>query len=268
VSRNFELLQQLQVNVDAQSFPEFLPLNNASKGHHGEKVDSFFSFSEKRAMPQVTLRVPTNRAAQVEALKLVHNVFLTNGNAPRRAVVFAGIDSGNGCSQICALGGRALAASVRAPVCLVDANFRSSRGSGIYSPSQHEGLAEALRRPGPIHDFLSCAGPSNLALLPRGRMISESVAFLNSRNMKSRMDDLRSEFGYILIDAPPMNFYADAVALAQATDGIVLILEANSTRRESALRITEQLQAAGVPVLGAVLNKRTFPIPQILYRIL
>jgi Mrp family chromosome partitioning ATPase len=86
--------------------------------------------------------------------------------------------------------------------------------------------------------------------------------------MKSRIDDLRSEFAYVLIDAPPLNSYADAVALAQATDGIVLILEANSTRRESALKITEQLQAAGVSVLGAVLNKRTFPIPKILYRIL
>jgi protein-tyrosine kinase len=268
VSRNFELLQQLQVDVDSQSFPEFLPLNNAARGYHEEKVESFFPVSEKRAMPQVTLRIPTNRAAQVEALKLVHNVFLTNGDAPRRAVVFAGIDSGNGCSQICALAGRALAASVRAPVCLVDANFRSSRGSGIYSASQHEGLAEALRRPGPIGDFLSCAGPNNLALLSRGRTISESIGFLNSRSMKSRIDDLRSEFAYVLIDAPPLNSYADAVALAQATDGIVLILEANSTRRESALKITEQLQAAGVFVLGAVLNKRTFPIPKLLYRIL
>lgn len=266
MSRNFELLQQLQVDVDAQSFPAFLPLGCAQNAYHDEKGS--FSNSEKRAIPQATLRVPSNRAAQVEALKLVHSVFLTNGNAPRRVVVFAGIDSGNGCSQICALAGKALAASVRAPVCLVDANFRSSRGSGIYSVSQNEGLAEALRRPGPIHDFLSCAGPSNLALLPRGRTANESIGFLNSRSMKSRMDDLRSEFAYVLVDAPPLNSYADAATLAQATDGIVLILEANSTRRESALKITEQLRAAGASVLGAVLNKRTFPIPQILYRIL
>jgi len=268
VSRNFELLQQLHVDLDAQNLPASLPLGDASDTYRNEKLGSPFSDSAERVMPQVTLRVPANRDARVEALKLVHSVFLTNGNAPRRVVVFAGIDSGNGCSQICALAGRALAASVRAPVCLVDANFRSSRGSSIYNASQSDGLAEALRRPGPIHDFISCAGPSNLALLPRGRMTSESIGFLNSRSMKSRMDDLRSEFAYVLIDAPPMNSYADAVTLGQATDGIVLILEANSTRRESALKITEQLHAAGVAVLGAVLNKRTFPIPKTLYQIL
>jgi len=134
----------------AELFRHSCRWTNASDVHHGEKIDSFFSISEKRAIPQVTLRIPTNRAAQVEGLKLVHNVFLTNGHAPRRAVVFAGIDSGNGCSQICALAARALAASVRAPICLVDANFRSSRGSSIYTTSRHDGLAEALRRPGPI----------------------------------------------------------------------------------------------------------------------
>lgn len=268
MSRNFELLQQLHVDLDSQSLPAFLPLGNASDPYQGEGIGFFFPDSAKHRAPQVTLRIPTSRTAQVEALKLVHNVFLTNGSAPRRIVVFAGIDSGNGCSQICALAGTALAASVRAPVCLVDANFRSSRGSNIYSASRHDGFAEALRTPGPIREFISCAGPTNLALLPRGKMTSESIGFLNSRTMKSRIDDLRNEFAYVLVDAPPMNLYADAMTLAQATDGIVLVLEANSTRRESALKITEQLRAAGVSVLGAVLNKRTFPIPKTLYRIL
>jgi succinoglycan biosynthesis transport protein ExoP len=55
------------------------------------------------------------------------------------------------------------------------------------------------------------------------------------------------------------------VGLGQLTDGLVLVLEANSTRREAALRITENLNAAHVQILGAVLNKRTFPIPGPLY---
>jgi len=76
---------------------------------------------------------------------------------------------------------------------------------------------------------------------------------------------LRDAFDYILIDAPPLNQYAEAIGLGQLADGLVLVLEANATRRESALRVTEMLRAAQVQVLGAVLNKRTFPIPQSLY---
>jgi len=47
---------------------------------------------------------------------------------------------------------------------------------------------------------------------------------------------------------------------------LVLVLEANSTRKEAALMVMESLHAAQIKVLGAVLNKRTFPIPESLYR--
>jgi Mrp family chromosome partitioning ATPase len=49
------------------------------------------------------------------------------------------------------------------------------------------------------------------------------------------------------------------------TDGLVFVLEANSTRREAAIQVMESLRAGQVPVLGAVLNKRTYPIPESLY---
>ena len=70
----------------------------------------------------------------------------------------------------------------------------------------------------------------------------------------------------ILIDAPPINTYVDAALLGRMADGLVMIVQANHTRREAAQRAKEILDAAGVRVLGAVLNKRTFPIPEFLYR--
>jgi Mrp family chromosome partitioning ATPase len=84
--------------------------------------------------------------------------------------------------------------------------------------------------------------------------------------MKERITELRSEFDYLLIDAPPLNAYADGMILGRLADGVVLVLEANATRREAALRVTESLRTTRIPVLGAVLNNRTFPIPEALYR--
>jgi len=268
VSRNFDLLQRLNVDVESEPLADFMPADQSPTIHADPPKSAAFLDMGKHTLPRVDLHVTSNRAAQAETLKLVHGVFLSHGSTPRRAVVFAAIDPGNGCSQICGLAARALAASVRTPVCLVDANFRNSHGSSSYNAKNFPGLADALRSPGPIQDFMLCAGPHNLALLPRGVMTGESFSFLNSRSLKGRMEDLRSEFAYVLIDAPPMNSYADAVTLAQLADGIVLVLEAHSTRRESALKITEQLRAAGIAVLGGVLNKRTFPIPETLYHIL
>ena len=48
--------------------------------------------------------------------------------------------------------------------------------------------------------------------------------------------DLRGEFAYVLISAPPVGLYGDAALLGQTADGVVLVLEANSTRRVAALK--------------------------------
>jgi Mrp family chromosome partitioning ATPase len=89
---------------------------------------------------------------------------------------------------------------------------------------------------------------------------------LSANRLKARFEELRNDFDHVVVDAPPLTHYPDAIALARAADGFVLVLEANSTRREAAMRISENLHAAQVRVLGAVLNKRDFPIPDALYR--
>ncbi len=70
----------------------------------------------------------------------------------------------------------------------------------------------------------------------------------------------------MLILAPPVARYGDAALLGQETDGVIVILESNLTRRETARIATQNLAAAKVQVLGAVLNNRTFPIPERIYR--
>jgi Mrp family chromosome partitioning ATPase len=53
--------------------------------------------------------------------------------------------------------------------------------------------------------------------------------------------------------------------IGRLADGVVLVIEAHATRREAARKVKESLEAANVRLLGAVLNKRTFPIPEVLY---
>jgi Mrp family chromosome partitioning ATPase len=68
------------------------------------------------------------------------------------------------------------------------------------------------------------------------------------------------------MDTPPMSSYSDAALLGQLTDGVILVIDSASTRREPARIAKENLEAAKIPVLGAVLNRRTYPIPEALYR--
>ena len=81
-----------------------------------------------------------------------------------------------------------------------------------------------------------------------------------------RFAELREEFDHILVSAPALARESEATLMGQLADGVVLIVRANQSRRDSIRQAKEQLEAAKVHVLGAVLDQRTFPIPERIYR--
>jgi Mrp family chromosome partitioning ATPase len=150
----------------------------------------------------------------------------------------------------------------------VDANLRAPSLYQLFGVNKSPGLADAATRPGPIEDFAVRIAGGNLWLVPPGSFAAEAQGIFASDRLRSRMGELRKAFDYILIDAPPISSCGDAVLLGQMTDGVILVVEANATRRETARTAKGTFEGANVKLLGAVLNNRTFPIPEGLYRML
>jgi receptor protein-tyrosine kinase len=197
-------------------------------------------------------------------LRLIQRIFLSaNGSAPRQ-VVLCGVDGENGSSSVCAMAGRTLADNSSRPVCLVDANVRSPRLSGIFGvdttipfSSKSASVREQCVQ---IGGNLWLAGPNILA--------DNSRVLLPPVQLKERLAELRNEFEYMLIDAPGTSVCGDAQLLSQVADAAILVIEANSTRRLTARKAKERLDMAGVRLLGTVLHNRSFPIPEGLYKAL
>lgn len=205
------------------------------------------------------------RWADEEALRIVQQIFQPQTLEPPRVVVFAGVDHGNGCSQICASVAESLAKHDSSRVCLVEANFRSPTLPAMFGTTNHHGLTNSLLEQGPINSFAKPIADHNLWLLSSGSLATDSPNLLTSEHLRSRMKELRDAFDFVIVDAPPLAPYSDAVVLGHLSDGLVLVIEADSTRREAASEATETLRSAKVPILAAVLNKRTFPIPERIY---
>jgi capsular exopolysaccharide synthesis family protein len=202
-------------------------------------------------------------AIRDEVGKLVQKLFLAP-QGPRR-VVLAGTESGCGCSWMCARVAEGLASQGRGSVCVVDCNLRSPGLHQQFGTENHRGLSDALTGSGPIREYVHRLS-RNLGLLSCGSTAEAGLTMLGSDRMRSRLAELRSTFDYVLIDAAPMNACNDAIVLGGLSDGVVLVLKANSSRRETARKALQDLQTANVPALGAVLNQRTFPIPEALYK--
>jgi capsular exopolysaccharide synthesis family protein len=249
MSKNFELMQQVAPDFRVPSI--------------SQPTRVFAQPREKARSKGV--RFGLDEVAREEARRLVQRIFQSQSEKAPRAILFAGIDDGAGCSQICLLVAETLKSVVTGSICLVEANLRSPSLPGLLGTTNHHGLTDSLHQQGPIRSFAKQTEIENVWLLSSGSLSPDSPSFLNSDRLNARFKELRAEFDYLLVDAPSLTRYADATALGRLTDGLVLVVEANSTRKEAAVRVMENLRAANIQVLGAVLNKRTFPIPESIY---
>jgi Mrp family chromosome partitioning ATPase len=198
--------------------------------------------------------------------RVVRHLFLLSSGL--QTVVIAGVEPGNGCSWITAHCARLLAAQVNSSICVVEANFRSPGLRQYLAIENHpqETSAElpAAALPQHVHPV---AGVRNLWLLDADALTAPGGhALVSSDVLRSRINYLKSGFKHILIDAGPLSTHGDAIALAQVSDGITLVTAESDTRRERARHALDDLAKANVRVLGAILNKRTFPIPEKIYR--
>jgi succinoglycan biosynthesis transport protein ExoP len=201
-----------------------------------------------------------------EETRLVQRVFLLANSAAPQVVVFCGVEPGSGTTGICARAGENLAAQTGLPVCLVDGNLHSPSLHKYFGLANHHGLTNAVLDSAPIGNFISRLPAPNLSLLSVGSKNTEAAGLWTSDRLRARLAELRKEFSHILIDAPPVNHHVDGMLLGKIADGVILIVESNSTRRDIARKAKESLAAANVKVLGAVLNNRTFPIPESIYK--
>jgi Mrp family chromosome partitioning ATPase len=225
----------------------------------------------EQAGPTPILLDPGTPALQIEGRardevsKLVQRLFLTPGPRRPRQVVFAGIEPGSGSSWVAAHAADILASQVQGSVCVVDCDAVSPSLHRAFKVQNHYGLADALLGGEPIRQYVQQLTRPNLWLLSCGLVNEKSQQMLTLEAMRRRMSELRAEFDYVLLDAAPISASNHCAVLGSWCDGIALVLRANFSSRKTARQVLKDLEAANAPVIGAVLNQRTFPIPEGIY---
>jgi Mrp family chromosome partitioning ATPase len=281
MSRNFELLQNIGKDQEylrqerslRETVPAVVPMPSPERAAENATEPVLTAVDAMPEPAPTPIPVPSNEPLQfamessqlAELTKMVQRMFLLPGSEYNHTVVFTSSDGGNGCSWICARVAELLASQVTGTVCVVDANLQSPTMHEQFSVANHHGLADALRQTGTIRGYVSQLSRRNLALVSCGSDARDAQSLVTTDRMRMRLNELRSEFDYVLIDCPAMSVSNVALSLGSVADGVVLVLKANATRKDRARGAVRDLQAAKVKVLGAVLNQRTFPIPEKIY---
>ena len=197
------------------------------------------------AVPSLWKDQTKTEPAQSALAALVQQLFFTA--AQRNRILFVSADGETQISKFCERVGSVLAEMSRANVLIVAGNS-ASHPEPIKMP------ADAARAPAAAND--ACV---QLA----GNLWRTSFDEVITRPARTANDGGRS-FEYFLFAADIGD--AAAQSLYETCDGAVLVITANHTRREAALRAKDVLNSWNLEVLGTVLDRRTFPIPESIYR--
>jgi len=252
-----EILRQEVPRQEAE--PQNQPLQ-IRPGVTKEKIRTF----EQEAPRRIKHRSDLETIRYREEVKLVQRIFPLNAQSTPQLVLFSSLESEADACSITARSAEVLAARSEGPVCVVDANLRSPFLHRYFGVENCRGLSDAIVGPGPVQDCAVHLSKSDLWVIPSGSAAVQLSVPEVSKRLRSRMMELRTLFKYVVVSSP---LYFDRVPAPHslAADGIVLIVEANSTRRETVREVMEELQVMGARVFGVVLNNRTFPIPDAIY---
>lgn len=106
----------------------------------------------------------------------------------------------------------------------------------------------------------------SLCLITSGRENGADPDIWNLDKMNKLFSRLRESYEYIIIDAPPVLGHPETIELCRLTDGALMVIKANKTRVQTVKQAKEELESGSITLLGAVLNKRRFFIPRMIYR--
>ncbi len=187
------------------------------------------------------------------------------GAVASRHLTLCGATAGEGVSTVTAQFGEMLARR-GARVLLVDANPRHPWLHRHFHLAESPGLAELVSGAATRETVIHSTGFANLDLVPLGRCADRSEADRVAAAVGELARGLGEGYDYVLLDSDYIGspfFSQNAVA---SGDGVILVVRAGRTNREVAGRALETVRQVGGRVLGVILNRREFPIPDVIYR--
>jgi polysaccharide biosynthesis transport protein len=138
---------------------------------------------------------------------------------------------------------------------LLDCDLRRQSISEAFRTKPQPGLYELLRGRAELADVITKDPGTKAYVIPAGAAVPNGADLLMSQRMRDLIDELRGEFDYIVIDAPPLLPVVDALALATVADKVLLIIEWGRTRTASISEAFKVLRPEAHRVAGIVLNK-------------
>jgi Mrp family chromosome partitioning ATPase len=161
-----------------------------------------------------------------------------------------------------------LCAVSQARVLLIDGGNQAARLHSMLGISAYPGFNEVIEgRVELSHALHPTAGLPGLHVLACGAVdhaiMSEARRVDRIRSFLARV---KPHYDFVVVDGGAALTSSDPARLAGCFDGLVFVVACERTKWEVVQGAVEKIRSGGGQVLGGVLNRRRFYIPQLIYR--
>ena len=143
-------------------------------------------------------------------------------------------------------------------VILVDCDMHCPTLADKLGIRKKPGLSSYLTRQCCMTDLIQKCNLENCKdafdVISAGQNPPNPVELLSSARMQKALDDLRREYDYVLLDLPPVCEVADAMAVANVMDGMLLVVRQNYCDRVVLSKAVRQFEFMDAKILGVIFN--------------
>ncbi len=139
-------------------------------------------------------------------------------------------------------------------VLLIDADMRCPKVHQMFHLRHEVGLSDVALGEIQFENAVQTCEIAGLHILSAGMPPANPAELLGNMAFERMVNELRSEYDYIIIDTPPMMAVSDPSVVASRVDVLLMVVRLGKNKITTIRNGCETLSALGVNIIGTVIN--------------
>ena len=218
--------------------------------------------------PELSLQTEVIRGVSLstEMTWLHHQVESFLAKTSNRMIQFMGSRRGEGVSTIVREFAKVAVERHGKSVLVLDSAYQDPAQKININVTCEYGWLDLLKVGELIDKAFFRVGDSNLYFAPISVQASLVPPVKDLSMTLNVWNKLKEKFDLILIDSSSDENSSESVAISRSVDGVLLVVEAEKTKKRAVKKLKDRISANGGTVIGVILNKRKYYIPEFIYR--
>lgn len=184
----------------------------------------------------------------------------------RRTVLFTSAVMSEGTTTIAVNYAKLIALQGSEKVLLCEMNARNPSLARLFSIDPEPGIGSVFSGNNTLSSVVRNLDAYNLSVATIGTMDLTDMQVNLSTRFPALLQEAFSAYTTIVFDAPAVSVASETAPMSAFVDGVVIVVEVGKTKREVVERSINVIHQQEGTVLGVILNRKKYYIPEFLYK--